>query len=133
MTDLAILGGGILLGAIPAIVYFALRSKGRRHLWLATGAAFGAVICPWSEALYGLYFAHPLGLVPGLIGLMSTLVHGAIPYSLAIDLGILDPRTVVTDEQSPPLHAIAAFIWAPVYGGVGAYADRRAMRSANAT
>jgi nicotinamide riboside transporter PnuC len=84
-----------------------------------------------SKALYSTYFASPLGLITGLLGLASVLIHGSVGYELAVLFGLVPSRTVVsTFEQSLYIELLTAGVWAMAYGLVGWFVDwKRSQKS----
>jgi hypothetical protein len=53
-----------------------------------TGATFGLVVSPVSLGLYLLGFLLPIiGMLPGLLGLLRMMFHGAPGHELSILLG----------------------------------------------
>jgi hypothetical protein len=120
----------VLLGVVPAIAYIVSRRVYPRRKWALTGICLGAIICPWSEALYSLFFVHPVWVIPGLFGLMSSMFHCSLPYQVAIAMGAIPERIVVPEEASVMLNSLGALLWAPIYGVLGAVADNRRERAA---
>ncbi len=126
-----------LLIVVPATAWFMSRHSAPSHKWAATGACFGLVVSPLSMGLYATFFASPLGLVTGLVGLVSLMFHGAVGYNIAVYLGFIPSRTVVSGlEQHLSMEAINAIVWGAGYGLLGWGIDsrlsgRRAKRSSN--
>ena len=61
---------------------------------------FGMVVSPLSMGLYATFFLSPLGLVTGLVGLMSSMFHGVPGYDASIYFGVVTPgvRLVVASK-----------------------------------
>jgi hypothetical protein len=53
----------------------------------ATGVGLGLVVSPLSMGLYATYFLGPLGIVTGMIGLVSVMFHGAPGFHIMKILG----------------------------------------------
>lgn len=123
-----------LLIVVPATASFMSRHSAPSHKWAATG---GLVVSPLSMGLYATFFASPLGLVTGLVGLVSLMFHGAVGYNMAVYLGFIPSRTVVSGlEQHLSMEAINAIVWGAGYRLLGWGIDswlsgRRAKRSSN--
>ena len=105
---------------LPVTVWYTSRRSFPLHLWAATGVSFGAVISPLSMGLYATFFAGPWGLVTGLLGLVSVMLHGAVGYNVAIYLGLIQSHTVVSGlQQHFYIEAVNAIAWGAVYGLMG--------------
>jgi len=81
----------LLIGLV--LVPIAVRVWARRYMpqfsGTVTGIGFGLVVSPLSLGLYATYFLGPLGIVTGMVGLISVLFHGAPGYNIATSLGIV--------------------------------------------
>jgi hypothetical protein len=113
----------ILLAIVPLATWRYARRHAPRHLWMATGIAFGLIVSPLSLGLYSTYFAGPFGFPTGMLGLASTLFHGAPGYELAIWLRLLPSHQVVSGAGNFYVELLNGVIWAFVYGFVGAMVD----------
>lgn len=122
----------IALVSLLLIPMVAFRIGGRRwpaHRWLVTGAAFGAVASPASLGLYALFAVPYVGIVPGLIGLPLSLVHGTPGFQFATVLGLRDAGTVVYGVQHVTIEFLNGLFWMAFYGAGGHLLDRfRARR-----
>ena len=109
----------LLLVVVPIIAFRYARRRYPNRVFLISGLALGSVISPFSLGLYATFFIPYVGLVPGILGLMSTMFHSAPGYNLAIALGIIPSHQVVGGVGHLYLAAIDAVFWATVYGGLG--------------
>lgn len=70
----------VLLAAlvvVPLIACLYARQHAPQFSATITAVAFGLVVSPISMGLYATYFLGPLGVVTGMIGLASSMLHGA--------------------------------------------------------
>jgi len=95
-----------------------------QRTWLVTGAAFGLVVSPLSLGLYSTFFASPIGLPSGMLGLVSSLFHGAPGYEAAVWLGLVSSREVVSGVGLVYIELLNGVFWAIVYGLLGFVVDR---------
>mgnify|MGYP007112083085 CR=1 FL=1 len=110
----------ILLIALPITAWLASRRIVPAHRWLVTGIFFGSVVGPVSNALYSTYFASPLGLITGLVGLVSVLMRGSVGDELAVFFGVVPSRVVISSfEHTLDIELLAVGVWAVVYGFLG--------------
>ena len=114
MAQLALL----LLAFVPIMVWGQSRTRAPHHTWLATGVALGSIISPLSIGLYSTYFVGPLGLPTGMLGLVSSLFHGAPGYKAALWLGY-QPNPVVSGFDHVFIEFLNGTFWASVYGLFG--------------
>ncbi len=126
-----------LLIVLPVTAWYISRRSFPLHTWATTGVSFGAVISPLSMGLYATFFAGPWGLVTGLLGLVSVMLHGAVGYNVAIYLGLIQSHTVVSGlQQHFYIEAINAIAWGAVYGllgwGIDSWLLRRRRSKPNA-
>ena len=78
----------MFLVAIPYLVYRWAKMNRPTRTGVLTGATFGSVVSPVSLGLYLLGFLLPIiGMLPGLLGLLRTMFHGAPGHELSILLG----------------------------------------------
>ena len=107
-----------LLWLVPIITWVA--SRNIPPLWRSTirGFSFGAVVSPAALGLYGLYFLGPLAAIFGMLGLVLTLIHGAIGYNLSIKFGIVPSNTVIDAAERLPIEIINGVFWSVAYGGL---------------
>jgi hypothetical protein len=125
----------LLLIVLPTAGWYWAQRYSPKHRWLVTGALFGAIASPLSMGLYSTYFIPIpyIGLVPGMVGLASSLFHGPPGFKLAQELGLLIPGHVVEGVQHVYVDLLNALVWAPVYGLAGWIIDRtRNKRSTEA-
>jgi hypothetical protein len=121
----------LLLVGFPIAGWYWARRHSPKHRWLITGSLFGVIAAPFSTGLYSTYFIPYLGLLPGMLGLSSSLLHGTPGFKLAHVLGLLTPGHITEGPQHVYVDVLNAFVWAPVYGLVGWVIDRiRSQRSA---
>lgn len=109
----------LILAAVPILAFRYARRRHPNRTFLISGLALGVVISPLSLGLYATFFIPYVGLVPGMLGLMSTMFHSAPGYSLAITLGVIPSHQVVGGVGHFYLAAIDAVFWAVVYGSLG--------------
>ena len=112
-----------LLLLLPVTVRYWTKRRKPAISWTLTGVAFGAVISPVSFGLYATYFLGPFFIVTGMIGLLSTLFHGAPGYYLCVWSGLVKTG-VVSGSGNLVVEAVNGLLWGSVYGGVGAVVDR---------
>jgi hypothetical protein len=118
------LAGLSILLLLPFAVYrFAKRVRPNRR-WTAAGISFGLIIAPASLGLYGLYFVSSLGFLPGMLGLILTLVHGVPGWEIGSALGLFDSYSVVDWKENMVIDLINGACWAVVYGALGYLIDR---------
>ena len=117
------LAGLSLLLLLPFVVYRLAKRAHSRRTWALTGLSFGLIVSPASLGLYVLYFLHPLGFLPGMLGLMSSLIHGEPGFELATALGLRDAHTVVNAQEGLMIDAFNGIIWGTIYGGLGRFLD----------
>jgi succinate dehydrogenase hydrophobic anchor subunit len=118
-----------ILIVLPVAAWYITRRSFPLHTWATTGTSFGAVISPLSMGLYATFFASPWGLVTGLLGLVSVMIHGAVGYNVAIYLGLIQSHTVVSGlQQHIYIEFINAIAWGAVYGLMGWGIDSRLSR-----
>jgi hypothetical protein len=121
----------VLLLLVPTAVWWYARKHTPRRTWLFTGAALGSVISPLSLGLYCTFTLVPLiGFFTGLIGLVSSIIHGQPGYELALWLGLVRPGVVVTGVPSLYVEVINGVVWAPAYGVLGFILDGELSRKA---
>ena len=91
----------VLLIAILYLVYRWAKTNQPTKTGVLTGATFGLVVSPVSFGLYLLGFLLPLiGMLPGLVGLVLTMFHGAPGYELSILFGFQERGVVVNSNES---------------------------------
>jgi len=113
----------LLLAVVPIVSWLYARAHAPRHIWLITGATFGLVISPLSLGLYSTYFLSPFGLPTGMLGLASTLFHGAPGYHVALWLGLVPSHEAVSGRGSFYIELLNGVIWAMAYGLFGFIVD----------
>jgi len=112
-----------LLLLVPVAVRYWSKRRKPAISWTLTGVAFGAVISPVSLGLYATYFYGPFFIVTGMVGLLSTLFHGAPGYYLCLWSGLVKTG-VVSGSASFGVETVNGLLWGSVYGGAGAVFDR---------
>lgn len=118
----------ILLCAVPVIAYFATRRRAPQRTWTISGAAFGAVVSPLALGLYSLYFLSSWGFIPGMLGLVLTLVHGWPGFRIATLSGVVSSGVVNGTSSSLAIELINGLVWAAFYGLIGLMVDRARRR-----
>ncbi len=115
---------------IPVIAYKVARRIAPQHLYSITGASLGAVIAPISFGLYSWYFVSPIGVVPGMIGLILVMIHEVPGFHLAVNFGLIPAGKVVTGfTQHAIVEMLSGVVWLTCYGVIGYAIDRfRARR-----
>ena len=109
----------LLLALVPISGYFYAKANKPERKGLITGIALGSIISPFSMGLYATFYIPIIGLVPGLIGLVSSLFHGSLGYNIAIWLGLHKDRTVVDFPDNISIEVINGIVWAFIYGLLG--------------
>jgi hypothetical protein len=109
----------LLLALIPIGGYIYAKRKKPDRKFFITGIALGSIISPLSMGIYAIYYIPIIGLVPGLIGLISSLFHGPVGYNIAIWIGLHKDRTVVTFPTNVIIEVINGVFWGFIYGLVG--------------
>jgi hypothetical protein len=116
----------ILLVAIPYVVYRWAKTNRPAKTGLLTGATFGFVVSPVSLGLYLLGFLLPLiGMLPGLVGLLLTMFHGAPGYQLSILFGFQERGVVVDGTRYLWENVLDGMFWAVTYGLIGFIFDKK--------
>jgi hypothetical protein len=113
----------IALVAVPIAAWLYARRSAPQLSATITAAALGLVISPVSMGLYATYFLSPFGIVTGMIGLASSMLHGLPGFHVARFLNLIPPG-VVEGSSFFYVEAVNAVIWAAVYGAVGYLIDR---------
>ncbi|MGH6840358.1 MAG: hypothetical protein ACRD33_10760 [Candidatus Acidiferrales bacterium] len=116
------LAGLSLLLLLPFVVYRLAKRAHSSRTWTLTGLSFGLVISPASLGLYILYIVPYVGLVPGIIGLVSSLIHGAPGFEAATALGLRGTH-VVNAQEAVTIDVINGLFWGIVYGALGHVKD----------
>ena len=113
---------GLVLVPVAASIW--ARKSRPQYTATATGVGLGLVISPLSLGLYATYFTGPLGIVTGMVGLISLMFHGGPGYHIAIALGIVPTGMVVEGAAHLYVEVANALFWAPLYGALGWVIDR---------
>jgi len=113
----------LFLAVVPIIAYRIARKRYPNSAFVITGIAFGSVIAPLSLGLYATFFIPYVGLVPGMLGLMLVMFHGAPGYSLALTFGLIPPGQVVEGVGHIYLAVLGGIVWATAYGCLGWMVD----------
>ena len=114
----------LLLTVVPVGAWQLARRRTPHHTWLVTGLALGTVVSPISFGLYATYFIPFIGLIPGMLGLVLSSVHGAPGYYASVLFGLVPAGTVVSESGHVVVEVINGAIWAPIYGAIGYLIDR---------
>ncbi len=117
------MGSLALLLLLPIAVRYWTKRRKPAISWTLTGVTFGCVISPASLGLYATYFFGPYFIVTGMVGLLSTLFHGAPGYYLCVWSGLVNTG-VVSGSGNLAVETVNGLLWGTVYGGVGAIVDR---------
>jgi hypothetical protein len=113
-----------LLLLLPLVVYQIAKRVHPNRTWAATGLSFGLIIAPASLSLYTFYFASYLGFLPGMVGLLSSFVHGVPGFEIATALRLRNVDTIVSDQEGFIIEIINGLFWGIVYGTLGHLLDR---------
>ena len=119
MIPLALIG----LIVVPFGAFVWAKRQRPESVGVITGASFGLVVAPVSLGLYATYFLGPLGIVTGMIGLLSGMFHGAPGYYISTFVGIVPERTVVEGVGRFYVEAVNGIFWALIYGALGWVVD----------
>lgn len=125
----------LLLLLLAVAPFFAHRVARRRFpQWRAciTGIALGCIVSPLSIGIYATFYLPYVGLVPGLIGLASSMFHGAPGYEAAIAMGVIPSHHVVAGVEHIYVFWLNALVWALVYGAIGRLIDLKRLRKNSA-
>lgn len=109
---------------IPIAARIWARRRAPQLTGTITGGALGLVVSPLSMGLYATYFLGPLGIVTGMLGLVSLMFHGVPGYKAAVSLGLVPAATVVEGVNHFYVEALNGLFWASVYGALGWVFDR---------
>jgi hypothetical protein len=115
-----------LLLLLPFVVYRLAKRAHSSRTWALTGLSFGLIVSPASLGFYLLYGVHPLGFLPGMLGLLSSFVHMSPGFEIATALGLRDAGTVVDvfSQEGVMIEAINGLFWGVVYGTLAHLAER---------
>ena len=114
---------------VPVLAYRIARNRAPHHVYCITGASVGAVIGPVSFGLYSWYFVSPIGVVPGIAGLMLLIMHEGPGFYLAVNCGLVPAGKVVTGfAQHAIVEVLNGAIWLVCYGIIGYMIDRFRFR-----
>lgn len=105
-----------VLIVIPIIIYKHAKNRYYEKLYFITGIATGLIISPFSYGLYGFYYIPYIGLIPGMIGLMLSLI-------IIEPLGMVDRYISFNIEGQLAIHTINGIIWAIILGVIGFIID----------
>lgn len=108
----------------PIVVYWWARTRLTRHVFAASGTAFGLVVAPWAVGLYSLVAFGPYWAVLGFPGLALAWLHEPPGFHMAMLLGLIPRGEVVTGTGSRvAIEVINGLVWSIFYGGLGAGID----------
>lgn len=113
----------VALALVPMAAWFFARRFMPQFSATATGVCLGIVVSPLSMGLYATYFLGPLGIVTGMIGLVSGTFHGAPGFHIVRSLGLV-PAGVIEGVGHLYVETANAIVWAVVYGALGWVIDR---------
>ena len=113
----------IALILIPIAAWLCARRFAPEFSTTLTGVSLGLVVSPMSMGLYATYFLGPLGIVTGMIGLVSSMVHGVPGFHIVRSLGLV-PAGVIEGVGHLYVEVANALVWAVVYGALGWVIDR---------
>ena len=109
---------------IPFFAYRIARHKTPQYKFCIAGASFGTIVSPFGMGLYSWFFLSPWALVPGVLGLVLTLIHGSPGFQLAIKFGLARGIEVASSTtQQLIIEIINAVVWSIVYGLLGYAVD----------
>jgi hypothetical protein len=113
----------VALVLVPIAAWLYARRFMPQYSATATGVGLGLIVSPLSLGLYATYFLSPLGIVTGMIGLLSVLFHGAPGFHITRFLGLV-PGGVIEGVGHLYVETANALVWAVVYGAFGWVIDR---------
>jgi len=113
----------VALILVPIAAWLYARRFMPKYSATATGVGLGLIVSPLSMGLYATYFLSPLGIVTGMIGLLSLLFHGAPGFHIIRFLGLV-PAGVIEGVGHLYIQIVNALVWAVVYGALGWVIDR---------
>lgn len=119
----------ILLILLPVGAYYWAREAAPKFKYMVTLLVFGAIVAPFSLGLYATYFLGPLGIATGMVGLISSMFHGAPGYHISLSLGLLPAGEVIKGASSIGVAIVNGFFWAAVYGAIGFGLDKIRYRN----
>ncbi|MDH5444461.1 MAG: hypothetical protein OEY52_02825 [Gammaproteobacteria bacterium] len=108
-----------LLWLIPTSIWLATRNLPLPNRSIFRGISFGLVVSPASIGLYALYYVGPIAAIPGMLGLVLSMFHGAAGYNIAVAFNLVPSNRVLIGAAQIPVELINSFIWASVYGLIG--------------
>jgi hypothetical protein len=108
---------------IPIAAWFYARRFAPQHLATVTGIGLGLVVSPLSMGLYATYFLGPLGIVTGMIGLISGMLHEVPGFQIVRMLGLVPPG-IIEGVGHVYVELANAVVWAVAYGALGWVIDR---------
>ena len=78
-----------------------------------------------------LFYAHPAGVVLGLVGLVLNFIPSYLGFRIAVSTGLVDGLEIANNVGSYlTVEAVNACIWGGVYGWIGYRLDRVRQRKA---
>jgi hypothetical protein len=113
----------VALVLVPVAAWLYARRFMPKYSATATGAGLGLIVSPLSMGLYATYFLGPLGIVTGMIGLLSGMFHGAPGFHIVRFLDLV-PAGVIEGVGHLYVETANALVWAVVYGALGWVIDR---------
>jgi hypothetical protein len=113
----------LALVLVPIAAWLYARRVMPQYSATATGVGLGLIVSPLSMGLYATYFLGPLGIVTGMIGLLSGMFHGAPGFHVIRYLGLV-PAGVIEGVGHLYIQTVNALVWAVVYGALGWVIDR---------
>jgi len=113
----------VALVLVPTAAWLYARRFMPQYSATATGVGLGLIVSPLSMGLYATYFLGPLGIVTGMIGLLSGMFHGAPGFHITRSLGLV-PSGVIEGVAHLYVETANALVWAVIYGALGWMIDR---------
>ncbi len=114
----------ILLATLPIGAYLWARKNKPAQKYCITLLILGLIIAPLSLGLYSTYFLGPFGIITGMIGLVSSLFHGAPGYQISLIFGLIPFGEVAPGSSQVLVAIVNGLFWGLVYGAIGYGIDR---------
>lgn len=113
-----------LLIILPIGAYYWSKRKRPEKKYFMAFLVLGLIIGPLSLGLYSTSYLGPAGMVTGMIGLISTMFHGAPGYQISLNIGLISPAVTVKGNSQVFVVFVNGLFWAVVYGAIGHGIDR---------
>lgn len=109
-----------LLIFIPFIAYKFARIYITDYIFCISGIAFGVIVTPFSLGLYSWFHVSSLGLIPGMVGLILSIIHGSPGFYLATAFGVINGVDVISSVYGYTVVLVFnIIIWVFIYGLLG--------------